>query len=122
MRRGRSAPLREVERIGGVWRHEWRERPPSADLQWGPWFQTDTNTLLGFPNLATNGNTTCVVPAGYAADKVDNPCAWTHYWSVHTGGANWLLADGSVRLIRYGSATVLSAMATIAGDEVVGDF
>src|SRR5262249_22024513 len=30
------------------------ERPPSADLQFGGWFLTDTNTILGCPNYATN--------------------------------------------------------------------
>jgi len=95
------------------------ERPPSADLQWGRWFLTDTNSLLGYPNLATNAGG-CTVPRQYEADNVNDKCAWTHYWSSHSGGANWLFADGSVHFLRYGSgAKVLPALATIAGGEVV---
>jgi prepilin-type N-terminal cleavage/methylation domain-containing protein/prepilin-type processing-associated H-X9-DG protein len=99
------------------------ERPPSADLQWGPWFQTDTNSLLGYPNRATNASG-CTVPRQYEADNVNDRCAWTHYWSVHSGGANWLLADGSVRFLSYASGQkVLPALATIAGGEVLpGEF
>lgn len=51
-----------------------------------------------------------------------------HYWSYHPGGAQWALADGSVRLITYaadgssnsstgGLPTVLESMATRAGGE-----
>jgi prepilin-type N-terminal cleavage/methylation domain-containing protein/prepilin-type processing-associated H-X9-DG protein len=99
------------------------ERPPSADLQWGPWFQTDTNSLLGHPNLATNASG-CTVPKGYVPDDVSDKCAWTHYWSVHPGGANWLQADGSVRFLSYRAGTIsLPALITIAGGDIVpGDF
>jgi prepilin-type N-terminal cleavage/methylation domain-containing protein/prepilin-type processing-associated H-X9-DG protein len=50
-----------------------------------------------------------------------------HFWSLHPGGANWALADGSVRFINYeaggpqntSSPTVVEAMATRAGGEAV---
>jgi prepilin-type processing-associated H-X9-DG protein len=43
-----------------------------------------------------------------------------HFWSYHSGGANFALADGSVRLIPYSiSAETLGALATRAGGEVV---
>jgi prepilin-type N-terminal cleavage/methylation domain-containing protein/prepilin-type processing-associated H-X9-DG protein len=103
------------------------ERPPSADLRWGRWFHADTHSLLGYPNFATNSmftNIPCITPRLYDADKLNDPCAWTHYWSVHSGGANWLLADGSVRFLGYASGQkVLPALATIAGGEVLpGEF
>lgn len=51
-----------------------------------------------------------------------------HFWSLHPGGALWALADGSVRFIGYGaggpenvsSPSVVEAMATRGGGEVVG--
>lgn len=50
-----------------------------------------------------------------------------HFWSLHPGGANWALADGSVRFLAYevggpqnaSSPTVIEAMATRAGGEPV---
>jgi prepilin-type processing-associated H-X9-DG protein len=42
-----------------------------------------------------------------------------HFWSPHSGGANFLFADGSVRLLRYGADPILSALATRAGGEVM---
>jgi prepilin-type processing-associated H-X9-DG protein len=54
-----------------------------------------------------------------------------HYWSLHTGGCNWLMADGSVQFITYSAGTanlttinnvqvtVLEALASRAGGESV---
>lgn len=49
-----------------------------------------------------------------------------HFWSLHTGGANWAFADGSVRFLGYSvsakqvatSQNVLEQLATRAGGEV----
>jgi hypothetical protein len=45
-------------------------------------------------------------------------CDTFHYWSPHTGGANFALADVSVRFLRY-AAAILPALATRAGGETV---
>jgi prepilin-type N-terminal cleavage/methylation domain-containing protein/prepilin-type processing-associated H-X9-DG protein len=43
------------------------------------------------------------------------------YWSLHPGGCNFLLGDGSVRFIKESvNPTVFSALASRAGGEVVG--
>jgi prepilin-type N-terminal cleavage/methylation domain-containing protein/prepilin-type processing-associated H-X9-DG protein len=43
------------------------------------------------------------------------------YWSLHPGGCNFLLGDGSVRFIKETiNPTVFSALASRAGGEVVG--
>ena len=41
-----------------------------------------------------------------------------HFWSPHIGGANFIFADGSVRLIRYDANSVMPALASRAGGEV----
>lgn len=51
--------------------------------------------------------------------KYDDPCHHNHFWSLHPGGANFAFADGSVKFLRYSAASVLPALATRAGGEVV---
>jgi prepilin-type N-terminal cleavage/methylation domain-containing protein/prepilin-type processing-associated H-X9-DG protein len=109
------------------------ERPPSKDLQFGWWFagwgqggsgscdvvlgSRDTNSYYP-PSTCPQG---VVYP--YGPGDVNNQCDQFHFWSFHPGGANFLLGDGSVRLISYGSgAPVMDLLVTRAGDEVVPDF
>jgi prepilin-type processing-associated H-X9-DG protein len=49
-----------------------------------------------------------------------NWCDLHHFWSNHTGGGNWLFADGSVRFLTYNiGSTLIPQLATKAGGEVV---
>ncbi len=43
-----------------------------------------------------------------------------HFWSLHSGGAHFLFADGSVHFLSYASAPILPALASRAGAEAVG--
>jgi prepilin-type processing-associated H-X9-DG protein len=103
------------------------ERPPSADLNWGWWGFTPIDTHLGAANTArvfTSGiNGTC--PLGQArfqpGNILDN-CDFHHWWSLHTGGANFALGDGSVRFVAYSSSPITLLLATRAGGEVTGDY
>jgi len=89
------------------------ERPPSADLVYGWWFagagydgSGRGDVVLGPREYAyasglvdLNGNTCTLV--GFQPGTIRNPCDQAHFWSQHTGGANWLRGDASVRFITY---------------------
>ncbi len=101
------------------------ERPPadavtSGGFRWGWWRGTDFNTIMANPNMEASIITGCATPGYFRPDVITNPCAATHYWSMHTGGGNWLLGDGSVRYFAYTAGPViLPQMASINGGEVV---
>ena len=45
-----------------------------------------------------------------------------HYWSIHQGGATFLMADGSVHFLTYKiGQNILNAYATYKGGEAVED-
>lgn len=46
-----------------------------------------------------------------------------HFWSWHTGGAHFVLADGTVRFIAETTdVAILRGLATRSGEELIGDF
>jgi prepilin-type N-terminal cleavage/methylation domain-containing protein/prepilin-type processing-associated H-X9-DG protein len=60
-------------------------------------------------------------PRGLIKDPngvVQPQCDEFHFWSLHTAGANFLYADGSVHFLTYGADGVLPAMSTFAGQEI----
>jgi prepilin-type processing-associated H-X9-DG protein len=59
-------------------------------------------------------------PYDFAPGTIQNPCDQFHFWSLHSGGSNFLFADGSVRFLSYGIAPdVLRGLATRDGGETV---
>lgn len=107
------------------------ERPPSPDMWLGWWYAGagvdwlgTGDTVLGARERATPTGYLDMPDCGpgfasYQAGRLDNMCDAMHYWSLHTGGTNFLLADGGVRFISYSGADILPALATRAGGEVV---
>lgn len=111
------------------------ERPPSNNLLYGwqwagageaPHFGA-TDVVLGVLERALNPSAT---PDFFRKGTVVDPADAHryHFWSLHPGGGNWALVDGSVRFISYNAAgpqatstanlTPVEAMATRAGSEV----
>lgn len=64
----------------------------------------------------------CTFPMYFSPGRLNNSCDTNHYWSFHSGGANFVLGDGSVRFFQYSAGTtVIPAMATRAGGEVIAE-
>ncbi|MFO0843890.1 MAG: DUF1559 domain-containing protein [Gemmataceae bacterium] len=104
------------------------ERPPSADGVPGWWYAGEGQSkdgsgdmLLGVQerNVSTCGPSCSVGPYTFGPGQPSNQCDAFHFWRLHTGGANFLFADGAVRFLRYDAVSVLPALATRAGGEVV---
>jgi prepilin-type N-terminal cleavage/methylation domain-containing protein/prepilin-type processing-associated H-X9-DG protein len=109
------------------------EKPPGRSMDYGWAFgcfgQTGEGTLdatLGVNevNLHQTGipeiDTCPSGPYSFSPGQVNNPCDQFHYYSLHPGGANFLVADGSVSFLSYGVKNeVMRTLATMSGGEVV---
>jgi prepilin-type N-terminal cleavage/methylation domain-containing protein/prepilin-type processing-associated H-X9-DG protein len=61
-------------------------------------------------------------PPGSIKDASGNPmraCDVFHFWSWHTGGANFVYADGSVHFLSYNVDNILPQLGTRSGGEAV---
>ena len=96
------------------------ERPPSSTLDYGwqwagsgdfPYFGA-TDVVLGVHERSAINATPDFFRPGTIKDP--NDIHRYHFWSLHPGGGNWALADGSVRFISYSTsaAQVLPITAT----------
>jgi prepilin-type processing-associated H-X9-DG protein len=106
------------------------ERPPSSDFHLGWWYAgngvdgTGTADMhmgmaertpwgIGFGDCPSGG------PFPFGPGSLQDDCSILHYWSLHSGGANFLFCDGSVHFIPYAAAPIMPALATRAGREAV---
>lgn len=109
------------------------ERGPSPDRQYGDWmFDSDspvysTTRFYSYSTNSASTGTLCPSPATFGPGKVDNFCSYNSIWSMHTGGANFLYADGHVSFLTYGvtsplpdgSKSILEAMVSRNGGEII---
>ena len=104
------------------------ERPPSVDLKFGWWFAG-----AGYDNPHGSGTGDVVLGArdvgfaeyrgcppnriGLQRGESGDECADAAFWSFHHGGANFAMADGSIRFLPYETDEILPALATRNGHE-----
>jgi prepilin-type processing-associated H-X9-DG protein len=107
------------------------ERPPPDNFQAGWWYSGFAGEGIGLrgPN---NGLTLGDVPffsdpcnltgVMFGPGDLRNPCDRYHLWSLHTGGAHFLFADGSVHFLTYAAAPLMIPLASRAAGDIVPDF
>lgn len=114
------------------------ERPPPAALSAGWWYTTHAaranawefemtavNPIApdnGCPGFAVTTPAGIVTAYIFAPGQVANNCDLYHFWSLHSGGANFLFADGSARLLRYSISPLLVDLASRNGGEITAPF
>jgi prepilin-type N-terminal cleavage/methylation domain-containing protein/prepilin-type processing-associated H-X9-DG protein len=104
-------------------------RPPSADFQFGWWYAGAGQKFTGSADMVLGVYEQNLLPvtAGSCAPgyypfmpgSFSNQCDMFHFWSPHSGGAQFLFADGSVRFMSYAASPIMPALASRAGGEVV---
>jgi prepilin-type processing-associated H-X9-DG protein len=104
------------------------ERPASADQVWGWWYggwgqdhDGSGDVVLGVRELNNGSFTAASCPPGpyeFSPGRINNQCDLFHFWSLHSGGANFLFADASVHFLGYSAASVMPALASRAGGEI----
>jgi prepilin-type processing-associated H-X9-DG protein len=107
------------------------ERPPPDTLQAGWWYSAWRPSgvwgILYGPDGATLMEATalpldnCQGPFSFGPGRTENPCDRYHFWSLHGGGAHFLMADASARFFLYSGRDMMIALATRNGGEVVSE-
>lgn len=109
------------------------ERPPAGRYFFGAWYTgniVDQSFALRYyflgiahtmPVFWPFDANACDGPFYFGPGRVNNPCDFNHFWSLHPGGANFVFADASVRFLPYSAVSVMVPLATRAGGEVIDE-
>lgn len=105
------------------------ERPPPDSLQAGWWypaaqgysddFRGPNNTIALGGLLIFAGDPCQKIQRVFGPGRTVNPCDRFHLWSLHPGGGNFLLGDGSVRYLSYSAEPLVISLASRDGGELV---
>jgi prepilin-type N-terminal cleavage/methylation domain-containing protein/prepilin-type processing-associated H-X9-DG protein len=106
------------------------ERPPSTDLVYGWWFAGAGwdgsgvgDVVLGAREYNYAASLGCpATKVGLQPGQLTDPCDQVHFWSLHSGGANFCFGDASVKFMTYSADNVLPALSTRFAGDLVGDF
>jgi prepilin-type processing-associated H-X9-DG protein len=100
------------------------ERPPSGYGEVGRWaggwggLWGNPDVVLGVRENYVRDQECPPGPYPFQPGRIQKYCSIYHFWSLHSGGGNFLLVDGSVRFLPYSAAAILPALATRAGEEI----
>jgi prepilin-type N-terminal cleavage/methylation domain-containing protein/prepilin-type processing-associated H-X9-DG protein len=103
------------------------ERPPSADGLLGWWYAGIGQSNDGSAEMVLGVREQCLKyfepvclrgPYGFQNGSGNAVCDAFHFWSYHSGGANFAFSDSSVRFLAYSSDSLLPALSTRAGGEI----
>jgi prepilin-type N-terminal cleavage/methylation domain-containing protein/prepilin-type processing-associated H-X9-DG protein len=102
------------------------ERPPSSDLYYGWWFagagydgSGTGDVVMGARDVGFASYNGCpATSVGLQPGRITNFCDQNHFFSLHSGGSNFLFGDGSVKFVTYSADSVLPQMFTRNGGEV----
>lgn len=105
------------------------ERPAAGDYWYGWWYAGvgmegtgSPDSLLGVREVKTKAQFTNGCGPGpykFSNGKITDTCAVFHFWSLHNGGGNFLMCDGSVQFLTYDGEKIMPSLATRAGGETV---
>jgi len=110
------------------------ERPPSWDLVFGWWYAGAGQWDFSFPGGVRNSGSCDVTlggaevnirsvgipqlnacppgPYSFGPGRIVEPCDQFYFWSLHGGGSNFVMGDGSVRFLTYDVAPIFAALST----------
>jgi prepilin-type processing-associated H-X9-DG protein len=104
------------------------ERPSGPQGRYGGWYAGWGSSVCHTAQLLPVGRDAWLpsdsrncppATAAFRAGRMDDICDVNHFWSPHSGGANFAFADGSVRFLRYSADPIMPALASRAGGEAV---
>lgn len=105
------------------------ERPPSPDRWFGWWYGGNGQRATGSTDMLLGGAEinlrsvpeTIPCPNGpfrFTQGSLNHYCDIFHFWSLHEGGAHFLMVDGSAKFLGYEASNLLPHLTTRAGGEL----